>query len=113
MNLKPLVTFWKEVGARAGRVGRAGTEIGWGGRLACIAVLLFYLAIAALLGFATLLSQAAAPVPSPTQLAILAFAAADVAAIGLVAFSRRLPLFAQAMLLGPALGIAGCSAIFG
>ena len=91
---------------------RARNGIGWAGRLVCIVILLFYLAIAALLGFATLFGQAA-PVPSPTQLALLAFAAADVAAIGVVALSRgdRLPCFAQAMLLGPALGVAGCSAV--
>lgn len=92
---------------------RSGKGIDWGGRLVCIVILLFYLAAAALLGFATLLAPAGTPFPSPIQLALLAFAAADVAAIGVVAFSRgdRLPLFAQAMLLGPALGVAGCSAV--
>ena len=92
---------------------RSREGIGWAGRLACILILLFYLAVAALLGFATLLAPAGAPFPGPTQLALLAFAAADVAAIGAVAFGRgpRLPLFAQAMLLGPALAVAGCSVV--
>lgn len=92
---------------------RSGKGIGWGGRLACIAILLFYLAIAALVGLVTLLREAVGPFPSPTQIVVLAFAAADIAAIAVVAFSRgeKLPLFAQAMLLGPALGVAGCSAV--
>lgn len=80
-------------------------------RLICVVILLAWLAIDLLAGFLSLGWPDA--MPRFTGLAVLAFAVADVAAIGLVAFGRgdRLPVFAQAMLLGPALMIAGCGLV--
>jgi hypothetical protein len=82
-----------------------------GTRLVCIVILLGWLAIDLLFGVVALAWPDS--VPRPTRLLVLAFAAADVAAIAMAASSRgdRLPVFAQAMLLGPALTIAGCSLV--
>ena len=80
-------------------------------RLACILILLAWLALALLVGFLALgWPDSMSPVTVPL---VLAFAVADVAAIVMVAFGRgdRLPAFAQAVLLGPALLIAGCSLV--
>jgi hypothetical protein len=106
------------VGGAAAPVGREPLLNGAKGELAvarliCIVLLLGWLAHDLMFGVVTLAWPDAMPFPGLTRLAILAFAAGDVAAIGLVAFSRgdRLPVFAQAMLLGPALLIAGCSLV--
>jgi hypothetical protein len=80
-------------------------------RLACILILLAWLAIDLLLGF--LAVGWPGSMPPATLLVVALFAAADVAALGQVAFGRgdRLPVLAQAVLLGPALLIAGCSLV--
>ena len=85
-------------------------------RLVGIAVLLGYLAFAFILGLGSLTSQTAGTFPSASQILIAAFALADVAAIGVLAFTRgKVPAFAAGVFLTPAILIAGFSlrALFG
>ena len=83
-------------------------------RIDAIALLLLYLGIAFLGGIATMIGQAPGAFPSAVQIAILAFAVADLVAIGLVATSRggRVAPFAVAMIAVPGVALAGAILVY-
>lgn len=84
-------------------------------RVDAIGLLLFYLAVALLVVVAASTSQAAAPFPGPLLIGILAFAVADIVAIGLVAMSKdgKVAPFAIFMIATPGLALAGAMVIYG
>jgi hypothetical protein len=83
-------------------------------RVDAIGLLLFYLAVALLAAVAASTSQAAAPFPGPLHLGILAFAIADIVAIGLVASSKsgKVAPFAIFMIAAPGLALAGALLVY-
>ncbi len=84
-------------------------------RVDAIGLLLFYLAVAFFLAVAASTSQASAAFPAPLHFGLLAFAIADIAAIGMVAMSRsgKVPRFALFMIAAPGLAIAATLLIHG
>ena len=83
-------------------------------RVDAIGLLLLYLAVAFVGGIATMIGQSPGGFPSAAQIGLLAFAVADVVAIGLVATSGpdRLPPFAIAMVAVPGVALAAAIVIY-
>lgn len=84
-------------------------------RVGAIGLLLFYLGVAFLAVVAASTSQTPAPFPGPLHIGMLAFAIADIVAIGLVAMSKngRVAPFAIFMIAAPGLALVGALLIYG